>query len=540
MSPRQFFILVISAVSLHQGSSYFRDPNLTDDVSKGKGGSLHSHIFKESIPARSSRTDLVNRSPLRDDHSHELVFVIRQNNMNLLARILNDISDPSNPSYGQHLSAEQISAITTNPDARNAIVAFLHTSGATISSESRSGDSINAIAPISIWENVLDTKFYNFHQRQRNGNIAQFVRAESYSIPRELDMHLAAVLRTVDIPVVRPGASIFPEEEAKHVGKVNGHLLALYDGITTAQNLRSYYSIGDATGSSASTQAAVAFSDNYFSPRSLAYFQRNMSFQPLQPALNFGGYLSEDPSKFYLESNLDIEFIMAISPVSPTTVWHVAAGFETMMSELVSSNNPPYVISISYGTDESTYPANAHDFVTTLAIKLSAMGRTLVVASGDEGASSWKKCGYNPSFPASNPYFTAVGGTAVSAVTHCALVARIFLTLCCVIASRNRDKSTDYQRWCVRHPKTEFHPEVASRHSTLDPPGRTHPFVTTSKKWHNQGRHLSLATPSVVEDIRIYLWLRGSTKYVYRTPKTFLVKRRLSLAHQLHVPLWLE
>ena len=440
MSPL-LFILILSAINLYRGNSHLRKPNQVGDVIRDTHGYLHSHIFKGSIPARSSRTDLVDRSPLSADHSHELVFVIRQKNMDLLERILNDISNPSNPSYGQHLSAEQISAITTNPDARNAIVAFLHTSGATISSEGRSGDSINAIAPISIWENVLDTTFHSFHQRQHNGNVVQFVRAEKYSIPKELDMHLAAVLRTVDIPVVRPGASIVPQDEAKHMGKVNGHLLALYDGITTAQNLRSYYSIGDATGSSASTQTAVSFGESYLSERSLAYFQRNMSFQPLQRALNFGGYLSEDPSLFYLEPNLDMEFIMAISPVSPTTFWHTGHGFETMVTELLNANNPPYVISISYGHDESSYPADAHYFVTTMAIKLCAMGRTFVVASGDDGANSWKvglsigECGYDPSFPASNPYFTAVGGTAVSAVTHCALVVRNLTTLCCVIAS---------------------------------------------------------------------------------------------------------
>lgn len=423
MSRRILYILFICTANLRPGNGYLRNFKPADHASARSGGVLHSHIFKESIPSLYSRTDLVDRSPLRGDHSHELVFVIRQNNMDLLEQTLNEISDPSSPTYGQHLSAEQISAITLNPEARDAIVDYLHVNGATISAEGRSGDSINAVAPISVWEKILDTTFYSFHQEQHGGNIERFVRTEKYSIPRELDLHLASVLRTVDIPLVRPGSVITPHDEAKiritsHTGR------AIYDGVTRPQLLRKYYDIGDAKGSTESTQAAVGFGSNYFSQRSLAYHQKNMSLEALQPALSFGGFISENPALDYLEPNLDMEFIMAISPGSPTTYWHVAHGFETMMTELVNSNNPPLVISISYGADESSYPANSHDFVTVMAIKLCAMGRTLVAASGDDGVHSWKvaqnmaSCGYDPNFPGSNPYFTSIGATSVSPSMH--------------------------------------------------------------------------------------------------------------------------
>ena len=45
---------------------------------------------------------------------------------------------------------------------------------------------------------------------------------------------------------------------------------------------------------------------------------------------------------------------------------------------------------------------------------------TLLASSGDDGAvgasvrTSWTNCAYNPSFPASSPYVTAVGGSMVS------------------------------------------------------------------------------------------------------------------------------
>ena len=55
-----------------------------------------------------------------------------------------------------------------------------------------------------------------------------------------------------------------------------------------------------------------------------------------------------------------------------------------------------------------------------IAQKLGIMGRTILVASGDDGANSPRaarnpaKCGYDADFPASSPWSTAVGATSVS------------------------------------------------------------------------------------------------------------------------------
>eukprot|EP00656_Telonema_subtile_P049634 TRINITY_DN6209_c0_g1_i2.p1 TRINITY_DN6209_c0_g1~~TRINITY_DN6209_c0_g1_i2.p1 ORF type:complete len:240 (+),score=56.29 TRINITY_DN6209_c0_g1_i2:1107-1826(+) len=57
------------------------------------------------------------------------------------------------------------------------------------------------------------------------------------------------------------------------------------------------------------------------------------------------------------------------------------------------------------------------DNFDTEMIKLGLMGVTVLVASGDDGVanfqarSSQAACGYNPSYPASSPYVTAVGAT---------------------------------------------------------------------------------------------------------------------------------
>lgn len=344
--------------------------------------------------------------------------------MDILTDILHDVSDPASPKYGQHMSVEQVSAMTLNPVARDAIVDCLHASGASITSEILSGDLITAKAPISIWMKVLNTEFYTFHQKQPQGHIQQRVGAEMYSVPRELDPHLESVLNVIDMPYhtslsTRSRSRSFAVTRDRR--SKSGFKTQVTDppGYLRPQEIRAFYNLSDVYGSAQSTQAAVAFGNNYFSPKSLANFQKHISFQKLQPALTKGGFVSDSTLKDSGEGNLDIQYLIGISPGSPTTFWHNDGGYNTFLNEVLDDPNPPLVLSLSYGLQESFTTAGTHKFVTTAAKKLGVIGVTLVVASGDDGAvgtdarSSPPKCDYQPYFPAGNPYFTAIGATVV-------------------------------------------------------------------------------------------------------------------------------
>ena len=74
---------------------------------------------------------------------------------------------------------------------------------------------------------------------------------------------------------------------------------------------------------------------------------------------------------------------------------------------------PPLVISISYGADEKLYSTDEKNLFNANAIKLGALGVTIVAASGDDGVntylarsylSSSSKCGYVSMYPGSSPY----------------------------------------------------------------------------------------------------------------------------------------
>jgi tripeptidyl-peptidase I len=394
------------------------------------GCSLDTHVFKESIKLLDSRDDIIGRIPLGDTYDHNLIFVVQQRNMDKLEQVLYDVSLPASPNYGRHWSGEQIRALTSNLEARDAIVTYLSANGATITSETLGGDFITANATISVWRKMLNTEFYTFHQRQRNGDIHQLVRAHEYSVPKELDSHIHHVLNVIELHVIgATGPTILQRSSEPIAERDNTKGFEVSDiklsGSLLPADIREYYNLSDIYGNQQSTQAAIGLNGDYFSPNSLAYFQKNMTSQPLQPAITIGGYISESPYVDCAESNLDVQYLMGISPRSPSTYWH-SAGMVAWLLDISNTVNPPLVQSVSYGAYESLISKGFHASVTTLAIKLGVMGVTLFAATGDDGAVSMDihLCGYEPNFPAVNPYFTAVGATSV----------RKRLTTLCVIS----------------------------------------------------------------------------------------------------------
>ena len=136
------------------------NPSLQDNTQTHDRIYSHTHVFKESSKHLSSRSNIEKRSRMRPDQTHEVMFAVQQKNMDELTRILNDISDPDSPNYGQHWSKDDVTEFTSNPEGRDAILSYLSSNGASVISETRAGEYITARAPINVWEKMLDTEFF--------------------------------------------------------------------------------------------------------------------------------------------------------------------------------------------------------------------------------------------------------------------------------------------------------------------------------------------------------------------------------------------
>jgi tripeptidyl-peptidase I len=381
----------------------------------------HTHVFKESMPLFSSRTDVVKKQRPHDDYVHEVMFAVQMKNMDELTRILHDVSDPDSPNYGQHLKREEMHDLISNPEACSEVTLYLHASGATSVAESLGCQYITAEAPIGVWEKMFNADFFHFQQTHLNGETHEVVRAEHYSVPKEIHHHIEAVMNTIEMPMLsRTRLKSFPITEVAQESDGDRKLAGVIkDRYITPAKLRNYYNMGDSHGSSLSTQAVYANSFYYYSPSDVAWFQANVSRQPLQAAISIGNHNTTNSTKYDCsEGNLDLQYIMALSPGSPTTYWYFDASLGRWLKEVASTKKIPWVLSISYGSYEDTTSKNEFSTFTTMAIQLGVMGITILGASGDFGAGFEKQkdgaCRYSPEFPASSPYIVSVGATMVS------------------------------------------------------------------------------------------------------------------------------
>lgn len=385
---------------------------------------VHTHIFRERMPHASSRSDIISRSRAESTHIHKVIFVIPQKNMNRLTEILLGVSDPLSSSYGNHLLREEVNKLTINQDSRNAVVSYLLSNGASVVSESLNGDYITAEASIKLWGEIFNTEFYIFHQKGQHERVEQLVRAEKYWIPKEINEHVEGVLKVIEIPVITSGSFLKSLPSSKsNSNSINTEALAI-PKITPAI-LKKYYNMSSATvGSPSSTQAIFASIEQYMSPADLSFFQTDQNV-PINPiSSNVGGHVSSSycvsSPQNCAEGNLDIQYIMSVSPLSPTTFWYTDETFSDFLVSVGNTVSPPLVISISYGQEEDYTTITELNAFKTQSVKLGVMGVTILVASGDDGANSrtvrtsgTSMCGYSPSFPASCPFVTAVGATSV-------------------------------------------------------------------------------------------------------------------------------
>lgn len=123
-----------------------------------------------------------------------------------------------------------------------------------------------------------------------------------------------------------------------------------------------------------------------------------------------------DPNSADGEVALDIEVAGGVAPGAKMAVYfapNTDRGFlDALTSAIHDSTNKPSVISISWGSAESTWTSQAMDAFNSACMDAATMGITVCVASGDNGSSDGVNDGQpHVDFPASSPNVLGCGGT---------------------------------------------------------------------------------------------------------------------------------
>mmetsp|Transcript_10297 Transcript_10297/g.15463 ORF Transcript_10297/g.15463 Transcript_10297/m.15463 type:complete len:672 (-) Transcript_10297:785-2800(-) len=417
----------------------------------------------------------IKRSP--QHMQHEVIFAVKPNEVGLeeLRLMVDDISSPSSTRYQQWLTYSTVGDLVSNHESTKNVTFWLETTYsycsennekevASVDWKSTHGDYIKASASICHWEKLFKTEFYEFSDRQRtfSSKISErpVHRARHYSLPLHIEPHLFAVFNTVQAPpVLSQRHHLISSEEGDPLPQQ-----AASKSPVTVQFLNQLYDLTSNKASSALSQSVFETASEYFSPSDLKLFQQTYKLREL-PAVSIGDQATSSPcstsggSPSCFEGNLDIQYISGLAQLASSIYWYVPSGkgytdpFVAWITAVANTQQPPQSNAISWSSLEMYMTASVMTAFNTQALKLAAMGVTIAVASGDDGApnsyypgnsntaqcmcsldssssnkknywtsstgpgggavtkSGWSGQGYFPYFPASCPYVTAVGAT---------------------------------------------------------------------------------------------------------------------------------
>ena len=428
----------LTASSLHNAPEFRRSDSsglvniFPDTGTDGSRGSLH--VFREESPGL---FDLEKGERITSTATHEVTFMVKLNNMEELTRIFHDVSDPDSENYGNHMTQKEVNDLTSNVDSVAEVVAYLRAAGATITPQKILGDCVSAEATIHLWERMFDTEFHSYSTKNLNAfygieaNSAaevNLVRTERYSIPWELNEHVASVINTIQPPFmsdprVPPVVHTFnrPSDSSRFSEET-----ALYRGYTTPQLVTNAYFADDISGHPRATQAAFEGFGQVFSPLDLLALQKRLALTVMAANRTVAAQVRTPEEckldmSICVESTADIALMISMSN-TPTYHYYTEVNtFGLFVQETVNKpETPPLVISISYSTPEFHQSVEEIALFNSNAMKLGVMGTTIFVSSGDDGVANhfarsgatWN-CGYKPKHPASSPYVTSIGATQV-------------------------------------------------------------------------------------------------------------------------------
>jgi kumamolisin len=161
-------------------------------------------------------------------------------------------------------------------------------------------------------------------------------------------------------------------------------------------------------------------------PSDLATYFQGLGLAPPQimvvPVDGGSNAPTGDPTGPDGEVMLDIEIAGGIAPASTVAIYfapNTDQGFVDAITTAINDDqNKPSVISISWGSAESTWTSQAIQSLNQALDDAATLGVTVCCAAGDGGSSDGVSDGLaHVDFPASSPYALACGGTSIVSTT---------------------------------------------------------------------------------------------------------------------------
>jgi tripeptidyl-peptidase-1 len=362
-----------------------------------------------ALPVSKGWTKLESKTNNLPHRNLDVIFMLKQRNLDTLEETFWAVSNPQNPRYGQHMSLAQIAdLVAPTQKSINEVLFFLKSNGVDNVYLTLSRDMLVAKMPTTTASRLFGIKYD--HYRHTTGQTSE-CSLGPYSLPSSIAKHIDFVSGVVGLPYIE-------ESKIPRGTPTEGDLI-------DPTVIRARYNISaNLVGSHPNNSHAVAeFQAQYYAPSDLELFWKKfVDYAPFKAIDKVIGY--NDPSEPSLEASLDVQYIMGVCP-NVTTWFYSMKSFNfwtdltTWASELNSEAVVPLVISVSYGVQEaSEWPSETYMARLNAEFqKVGTRGVSIMFASGDSGANcnpgteSKCSCSLSPSFPAISQYVTSVGAT---------------------------------------------------------------------------------------------------------------------------------
>lgn len=396
----------------------------------------HPFTVKGNMNKRNGESTFKKLSVSGSTIEHEVTIAVRQQNLNFLHETLMDRSTPGNPLYQQWMTRDQVASFSSNSIASAAVKEWLFDNNINIISTTLNEEYITASAPLSKWQNLLNTTFHLW-----SDNLGKlYHRAESYSVPTSLSPLISTIFHTTQFPPKlfrTPHTKFEAASSTDKTWNATTQNSVAFRG-TTVSFLNNLYKITTNSGASSLKQAVLELNSELYQNSDITAFQNKYGL-PLQTAKNYGTQPLVSGCGFNNcgEGSLDIQYLMGIAQNSQSFFWYEDGSggdpFFNFLMQVANASDPPTSLSMSWTAYEIDVDPSFQDHFNAEAMKLSLMGVTLFVSSGDDGVSgysvmcsddssapsswttlynsTWSGQGYFAMYPATSPYVVAVGAT---------------------------------------------------------------------------------------------------------------------------------
>ncbi|KAH9030335.1 subtilisin-like protein [Lactarius pseudohatsudake] len=377
----------------------------------------------------------------------DLHVALKSHNESALIEALYEVSDPRSPKYGAHLSREQVARLVApHTDTLELINSWLAHHGVPTSSISTShggGWLTLAGMPVSQANKLLGASYQLY--RHTGTNDTTILRTVGYALPAVLHTHVQTIVPTTHFASTH---TIRQTPRRRSVGATadmaSREPVTVLSGrepeyVVTPSDLRWLYRTTTyvPTATDQNLLAIAGYMDDYPGPQDSREFMSQCRTDAVDATftvelLNGSEY---DPNHPASEANQNMQYAQAMAYPTPHLFYSTggvmaalpgsnlpAPGdpFVVWLNSVLSGQRVPPTISTSYGIQEKTTPLEYATALCNLFAQLGLRGASVIFPSGNSGVGNLEDCiddndtgsvHFVPTFPASCPYVTSVGGT---------------------------------------------------------------------------------------------------------------------------------